>query len=136
MQPKLDVSDIKGLSSKVQSSEKKDTGQQSEINIIESRVWQIWERILTVDDFGVDDDLFSVGGDSIAAVQIFSAINSEFGLAIPVSKLFSSEHFSIRWLSALIEEELIAVIGKEELEKLLDQASNMGEEGITELEAK
>lgn len=136
MQPKLELStlsDIKDLSSEVQSSNKNSASEHSELTLIESRVWEIWERVLSVNEFGLDDDLFAIGGDSIAAVQIFSTVNSEFSMAIPVSKLFSNEHFSIRWLSSLIEEDLIAVMGKEEFEKLLAQASNMTEEGATEL---
>ena len=45
------------------------------------------------DDFGVEDDLFEAGLDSMAIMQLLLLIEENFGVAIPASEL-SRENFS------------------------------------------
>jgi len=44
----------------------------------ERRVVAIWESVLGVANIGVHDDFFSLGADSMAAVQIANRVSDEF----------------------------------------------------------
>ncbi|PRW62836.1 type I polyketide synthase [Actinopolyspora mortivallis] len=47
-----------------------------------SRLVRIWERVLEVSGLSVEDDFFALGGDSLIAVQLASAVNEELGSTI------------------------------------------------------
>jgi acyl carrier protein len=44
----------------------------------ERRVVAIWQAVLGVSDIGVHDDVFTLGGHSIAAIQIANRLSDEF----------------------------------------------------------
>jgi acyl carrier protein len=54
----------------------------------ERRVTAIWQALLRLDQIGVHDNFFDLGGHSLMATQIVSRLRSEFGLEIPVSAVF------------------------------------------------
>jgi thioesterase domain-containing protein/acyl carrier protein len=58
--------------------------------------------MLNVDQIGVDDDFFELGGDSLLAVQLFGAINKFYGLELGLSMLFDAP--TIRQLATYIEQ--------------------------------
>jgi amino acid adenylation domain-containing protein len=105
----------------------------SEMSFLQNEVYKIWKHILGYDDIDLDEDLFKVGGDSIVAIQIFTAVNEEFGVNIYMEELFSSEHFSIRWIAELIEKYQINLLGEQEYSDLLTQIEGMSEEEIANL---
>ncbi|SEP53567.1 non-ribosomal peptide synthetase [Amycolatopsis saalfeldensis] len=47
---------------------------------VEHKVFEIWCEALERDDFGVEDDFFELGGDSLHAVRIFGRLNDELGI--------------------------------------------------------
>lgn len=104
-----------------------------DLTFLQDEVYKIWQRVLGYNDFDLDDDLFRIGGDSLAAVQIFTAINNEFGINIYMDELFSSENFSIRWLADLVERYQIGSIGEAEYHRLLSQIEEMSEEEVAKL---
>ncbi len=54
-------------------------------NAAEETVAEIWHRVLGAERIGMDDDLFlDLGGDSLAAVQILTAVEEIFGRALPL----------------------------------------------------
>lgn len=67
----------------------------------EKRLAAIWGRILDTSVEGSDDDFFAMGGHSVLAVRLMSAVESAFGVRLPLSDLFSSP--TIASMSALIE---------------------------------
>ena len=105
----------------------------SEMSFLQSEVWKIWSEILGFNEIDLDDDLFRIGGDSIMAVQIFSAINKEFFVNLQIEKMFSSSCISIRWYSNLIEEYQIAQLGEEEYSNLIDQINMMSDQDINSI---
>lgn len=48
----------------------------------EQRMLDIWQEVLGRDDFGVDDDFFDLGADSLHAVQVIARLRTELGLVI------------------------------------------------------
>lgn len=43
---------------------------------------ELWRRLLGVDDIGVDDDFFALGGDSIVAYRMLHRLRVELGMAV------------------------------------------------------
>lgn len=57
---------------------------------LERRMLGLWRELLGVPDLGVDDDFFDAGGQSLLAVRLFSLLDTELGVQIPVSTLVSA----------------------------------------------
>lgn len=56
----------------------------------EASLAAIWQRILGVERVGVNDNFFDLGGHSIKAIRIASAIARELGREIPLSLIFQN----------------------------------------------
>jgi amino acid adenylation domain-containing protein len=57
-------------------------------NDIETRLVVLWKEVLGVEQVGVRDNFFALGGHSLMAVRLFSRIEEEFGLSLPLLLLF------------------------------------------------
>jgi amino acid adenylation domain-containing protein len=64
-------------------------------------VARIWEDVLWIDDVGLDDRFFDLGGTSLLAMQIRSRINAELGVGLSMADLLI--HSSIREMAAWID---------------------------------
>jgi amino acid adenylation domain-containing protein len=68
----------------------------------ERRLAKIWSEVLDVQEIGVYDDFFALGGHSLLAVRLFSEIERELGVKIPLAALFQTA--TIAGLAELIDE--------------------------------
>jgi len=68
-------------------------------NNIEESVVKVWQEILKVENVSIKDNFFSLGGDSIKAIQILSQL-SQCGLKLEMRDLF--QHPTIEALSSYI----------------------------------
>jgi thioesterase domain-containing protein/acyl carrier protein len=59
-------------------------------NLIEARLKEIWEQVLNVRPVGVTDDFFNLGGDSLAASELFAEIEAIYGTGFPASTLLQA----------------------------------------------
>lgn len=55
---------------------------------IEKKLAIIWSEVLKVEDIGIQDHFFHLGGHSLSAVQVLSRIRKIFGLDLPIKKIF------------------------------------------------
>ncbi|CDG19563.1 non-ribosomal peptide synthetase [Xenorhabdus doucetiae] len=69
-------------------------------SINEKKIQDIWIKHLKNNNISIDDDFFSLGGDSLSAVDIILSINKEFGSNLPLHILF--EVSTIEKLTCLI----------------------------------
>ncbi len=69
----------------------------------EEQLAEIWKRVLSLDSVTVDDDFFSLGGDSLRILRVLGEVESA-GLGLSLSQLF--EHTTIRELAAVISSPL------------------------------
>lgn len=53
-------------------------------NQMERDILSIWQDILKDQNFGVQDEYYAIGGDSLSIIQIVSRINVQFNVSIPV----------------------------------------------------
>lgn len=66
----------------------------------ERELLDIWRKVLNVEDIGVDDEFFSVGGTSLLCVQLFAAIARRFGVQLRLAAIIDAP--TVRSLAALI----------------------------------
>jgi thioesterase domain-containing protein/acyl carrier protein len=57
-------------------------------NELEKRIFKIWQNILEVKQAGINDNFFNLGGHSLHAIMLVSAIYREFGVQIPLKAIF------------------------------------------------
>ncbi len=57
---------------------------------VETAFVEIWEELLGVDQIGVQDDFFELGGYSLIAVRLFNKVKKKFGIEFPLSVLFEA----------------------------------------------
>jgi len=70
------------------------------VNTTEKKLLDIWEKYLKFSGISTDDNFFEIGGDSLKAMQIVSAIYKEIGGEITLRDIFSAP--TIKELSELI----------------------------------
>jgi acyl carrier protein len=50
----------------------------------------LWAEILDIDEVEPDDDFFEIGGNSLLALDVITAIAARCGVAVPLGEFFSS----------------------------------------------
>jgi phthiocerol/phenolphthiocerol synthesis type-I polyketide synthase E len=57
---------------------------------LERTIAEMYQRALGIAPIGADDDFFEMGGDSLLATQLLSALNERFRVDLPLRALFES----------------------------------------------
>ncbi len=70
----------------------------------EKAVGQIWSEILKVDDIGLEDDFFDLGGTSLALIGVVMRMGERFGL--PLETAIVTEGATVSALAKGIEAKL------------------------------
>jgi acyl carrier protein len=68
----------------------------------ERQLAEIWQESIGIDSVGVRDDFFRVCGSSLVAAVIFTRIQRQFGVKLPLSLLVSAP--SVAQLAQCIDE--------------------------------
>ncbi len=71
-------------------------------NDLQRALTENWAEIFGIEDIGVDDDFFELGGDSLKALSFISRLHRESKLLIEVADFF--KHPTIRGLTAILEQ--------------------------------
>ena len=61
-------------------------------NDIERKLSHIWNNFFGIDNIGIDDDLFELGGDSLKAINLISIIHKEFNVSFPIEDFFKGSN--------------------------------------------
>lgn len=67
---------------------------------VERTLVSLWQRVLGVDEVGIDDNFFELGGTSLRAVQVMAELSQQSGAAVSTVSVF--EHATIRALAAML----------------------------------
>jgi amino acid adenylation domain-containing protein/FkbM family methyltransferase len=59
-------------------------------NETETALLAVWAELLKANDFGIDDDFFDLGGDSLLAIKAVSRIRDTFEVELPTQVLFEN----------------------------------------------
>lgn len=70
----------------------------------EEKIVHLWQKVLNLNQVGIYDSFFSIGGNSLAAAQIAARIQSIFGIYLPLQIVISSE--TVEKLAIAVEEAL------------------------------
>ncbi|UHA75790.1 amino acid adenylation domain-containing protein [Paenibacillus sp. 481] len=68
----------------------------------ERKLCQMWEQFFRIEQIGVQDDFFELGGDSLKAITVVSAIHKQFQVEIDLPTFFNRSN--VRQLSAFMDE--------------------------------
>lgn len=89
-------------------------------NEIELKLAELWRQTLHIDQVGVHDSFFELGGDSVLGAQILTLAQSTFGIRISSEDAFKA--FTIERLAEILEAEIlrqIETMSEEEAQELL-----------------
>lgn len=53
----------------------------------EEKILDIWKKVLGIEDIGIEDDFFELGGNSIKAIKVVSAMSEDF--RVDINKIFN-----------------------------------------------
>ncbi len=84
---------------------------------------EIWKEVLGVEKIGVLDNFFTIGGNSLKAIQLSARIHETLGREVPVFVLF--EQYTIRLFIAYLELEA-NLPAEEEKEQVTEESINRG----------
>jgi amino acid adenylation domain-containing protein len=73
-------------------------------NQLELQLVQIWSQILKLDEVGVKDNFFDIGGHSLLVPYLLAQIQQQFGKSLPLVTLF--QHPTIEELAELVQKEV------------------------------
>ncbi|MFL0800289.1 MAG: SDR family NAD(P)-dependent oxidoreductase [Agarilytica sp.] len=79
---------------------------------IEKTLVGFWEELLGVDQVGVEDSFFDLGGHSLVAVRLFAKIQQTYDVDYPISILFEAP--TITACAAMLREEVGEVDSSDE----------------------
>ncbi len=125
------ISSNAGIKNNAQSKQgRKDcTGGQG--NELEQKIAYIWSDLLGVEQLGLNDDFFELGGNSLIAAQVIYRMRAELQLDMPIKEFFDTPTVSgiAKKIQSMednkkkIAEALNSVksLSKTEVEKLLEQ---------------
>jgi acyl transferase domain-containing protein/acyl carrier protein len=69
---------------------------------LEQRLAEIWQAFFGIEQIGIHDDFFELGGDSLKAITMISKIHKEFNVKISLAQMFNAAN--IRKLAGFIGE--------------------------------
>ncbi|MEO9188831.1 MAG: non-ribosomal peptide synthetase [Acetobacteraceae bacterium] len=72
---------------------------------IERRVGAVWQRVLKDARFGVHDDFFDIGGDSLLATQLLIRLETEFKTRVSLDRVIGA--FTIEAIANILREVII-----------------------------
>lgn len=71
---------------------------------LEKELCSIWQSLLGIEQVGVDDNFFRIGGNSMMAVRLTALARRELGAEIPLALLF--EHKTVAGLADVLRQNL------------------------------
>lgn len=57
---------------------------------VERALTNLWKAVLQVDEIGIHDDFFELGGDSLQAMRVISRLSDQFNIAVPLRVFFDN----------------------------------------------
>jgi len=93
---------------------------------VETELARIWAKVLSVEQVGIHDRFFDLGGHSLNATQVVSQVIKQFQIEVPLQSLFESP--TVAEMAAVITEHQARKIAKPELERILIELESVSEE--------
>lgn len=94
---------------------------------VETAVAGIYCELLGVDEVGVDDGFFNLGGHSLTAMQVLSRLNAEFDVALTPMLLFTSK-FTVAEIADAIVQQQLEKMNSEDISQMFQKLGELTEE--------
>jgi acyl carrier protein len=94
---------------------------------VEETVAGIWSEVLSLDEVGVHDNFFDLGGHSLAATRVVSRVIKEFQIELPLQSLFRSP--TVARMAGVIIENQARVLGAGGLDRIVAELESITDEG-------
>ena len=88
-------------------------------NRAEEELSQIWIEVLGLEEVGIYDNFFDLGGQSLAATRVVSRVLKRFQLEIPLQSLLQSP--TVAEMAAVITQHQGKQLGQEELDRIVTE---------------
>jgi amino acid adenylation domain-containing protein len=94
-------------------------------NPVEKDLAAIWAEVLSLDEVGVLDSFFDLGGHSLAASQVVYRVLEKFQLEVPLKRLFES--VTVAEMAIVIADRQAKEIDASKLEEILTELELLSE---------
>ncbi len=95
---------------------------------VEEKIAKIWAQVLDVDQVGIHDRFFELGGDSLLATRVISRVLDVFLVEVPLWSLFESP--TVADMTAVVLRSLAINAKPEQIEHVLAEIKGLSEEEI------
>ena len=95
---------------------------------IEKHLAKIWGEVLSIEQVGIHDNFFDLGGHSLAASRVISRAIQTFGLELPVNALFDAP--TVARMAIIVEQNRAKPANDAELERMLREVETMTKEEV------
>jgi len=93
---------------------------------VEKELTQIWAEVLSLDQVGIHDNFFDLGGHSLTASRVVYRVIQTFQLELPVRLLFDSP--TVAEMALVIAANRAKLATQDELERMLSEVEAMSDE--------
>lgn len=97
---------------------------------VESMLADIWQELFGIDQIGVHDDFFDLGGQSLLAIQLITRVREAFQIELPLTDLFDAP--TIAAMAEKITSQQLSVDEVEELERLYSEIEHLSTTEVQE----
>ncbi len=104
-------------------------------NDIETSIAEIWQELLGIEQVGIHDNLFDLGGDSLLVIQVVSRIREVSGIEVPLRSIFETP--TIAELAERVGQTALAMHGDtDEIATTLNLVEQLSDEELMALLAE
>jgi len=98
---------------------------------VEKELAKIWANVLSLDQVGIHDSFFDLGGHSLAATRVVSRVIKEFQMEIPLRSLFEAP--TAAEMAAVITENQAKRLSESDLTRILSDLEKLTEQDAQQL---
>ena len=92
-------------------------------NEVEETLVRIWKQVLRIDQIGIKDKFFDLGGHSLRAIKVIARIREHFDVDLPLRSIFEAQ--TISELAILVIQAQVMQVNDEEIYKLLAELGEL-----------
>ncbi|MFE2205919.1 non-ribosomal peptide synthetase/type I polyketide synthase [Streptomyces rubiginosohelvolus] len=81
------------------------------VTLYEVSVARQWKKLLGREQVGLEDDFFELGGSSIKLIELLHHLRTEFGIGVPVSRLYQVT--TLHGMAATVQDVLLGASAEE-----------------------
>jgi acyl carrier protein len=98
---------------------------------VEKELSKIWSEVLSVDQVGVEDSFFDLGGDSLSATRVVSHVMRTFQLDLPLRSLFQSP--TVAEMANVIAKYQGVKLGEADIAEILTELESLSDGEVQQL---